>query len=76
MAHGGARKGAGRKPNADELKLIEKLKPLEEAAFAALKKGVEAGDFKYLQLYLNYYYGKPKETKDIKINEDLPLFID
>lgn len=76
MAHGGARKGAGRKSKADEINLIEKLSPLEDAAFNALKAGVEKGDFKYVQLFYNYYAGKPKETKDITINEDTPLFID
>lgn len=76
MAHGGKRQGAGRKPKADELNLIEKLTPLEDAAYQALKKGVESGDFKYVQLFYNYYAGKPRETKDIHINEDTPLFID
>ena len=76
MAHGGARKGAGRKSKAEEVSLIEKLSPLEDIAFEALKKGVQNGDFKYVQLFYNYYAGKPKETKDITINEDLPLFID
>ena len=73
--NGGIRKGAGRKPKADELNLIEKLSPLEDAAFKALKTGVEKGDFKFIQLYYNYYAGKPRETKDITINEDVPLFI-
>ena len=76
MAHGGKRQGAGRKSKADEINLIEKLSPLEDAAYQALKKGVESGDFKYVQLFYNYYAGKPKETKDITINEDTPLFID
>ncbi len=76
MAHGGNRSGAGRKPKADELSLIEKLTPLEDAAYQALKAGVEKGDFKFVQLYYNYYAGKPRETKDITINEDKPLFID
>ena len=76
MAHGGKRQGAGRKSKADEINLIEKLSPLEDAAYLALKAGVEAGDFKYVQLFYNYYAGKPKETKDITINEDTPLFID
>jgi len=76
MAHGGKRQGAGRKPKADELNLIEKLTPLEDAAYQALKAGVEKGDFKYVQLFYNYYVGKPRETKDITINEDTPLFID
>jgi|TARA_R100000084_G_scaffold32406_3_gene12848 hypothetical protein len=76
MAHGGKRQGAGRKSKADEINLIEKLSPLEDAAYIALKEGVERGDFKYVQLFYNYYAGKPKETKDITINEDTPLFID
>ena len=76
MAHGGKRQGAGRKPKADELNLIEKLTPLEDAAYQAVKAGVEKGDFKYVQLFYNYYAGKPRETKDITINEDTPLFID
>ncbi len=76
MAHGGKRQGAGRKPKADELNLIEKLTPLEDAAYQALKAGVEKGDFKYVQLFYNYYAGKPRETRDITINEDTPLFID
>ena len=76
MAHEGKRQGAGRKSKADEINLIEKLSPLEDAAYIALKEGVERGDFKYVQLFYNYYAGKPKETKDITINEDTPLFID
>lgn len=76
MAHGGKREGAGRKSKAEEINLIEKLSPLEDAAYQALKKGVESGDFKYVQLFYNYYAGKPRETKDITINEDIPLFID
>ena len=74
--NGGKREGAGRKPKSEESKLIEKLSPLEPLAFAALKNGLEKGDFKYVQLYYNYVEGKPKETKDIHINEDIPLFID
>ena len=74
--NGGAREGAGRKPKAEEVALIEKLTPLEPLAFEALMKGLEKADFKYVQLFYNYYAGKPRETKDITINEDLPLFID
>jgi len=74
--NGGSRSGAGRKPKSDEINLIEKLSPLEDIAFEALKEGVKKGDFKYVQLFYNYYAGKPRETKDISINEDVPLFID
>ena len=34
-------------------------------AYAALKKGLEVGDFKFVQLFFAYYAGKPKESKDI-----------
>ena len=74
--HGGKREGSGRKAKAEEIKLVEKLTPLEPLAFEALKKGLEKGEFKYVQLYYNYVAGTPKETKDIHINEDVPLFID
>jgi len=76
MGHGGKREGSGRPSKAEEINLIEKLSPLEDAAYKALKEGVEKGDFKYVQLFYNYYAGKPRETKDININEDVPLFVD
>lgn len=72
----GGNKTAGRKSKADEVALIEKLTPLEPLAFAALMKGLEQSDFKYVQLFYNYYAGKPRETKDITINEDIPLFME
>ena len=74
--NGGKREGSGRKPKDEELKLVEKLTPLEPLAFKALKNGLEKGEFKYVQLYYNYVAGKPRETKDIHVNEDVPLFID
>ena len=74
--HGGKREGSGRKAKTEEVQLIEKLKPLEDLAFEALKEGLQKKDFKFVQLYYNYFAGKPKETKDIHINEDVPLFID
>lgn len=72
--NGGARDGAGRPKKADEVAMIEKLTPMEDAAYKALKKGVENGDFKFIQLYFNYYAGKPKETKDITLNNEQPIF--
>lgn len=66
----------GRKPKADEVKLVEKLSPLEDDALKALKKGVASGDINWIRLYLSYYIGKPKETKDITINEDVPIFLE
>ena len=71
---GGARPGAGRPSKAEEVKLIERLGPLEGKAFEALKRGIESGDFKYVQLFYHYYAGKPRETKDITLNTEQPLF--
>ena len=71
---GGKREGSGRKSKAEEVQLIERLTPLEDKAFAALQKGIESGDFKYVQLFYHYYAGKPRETKDITLNAEQPLF--
>ena len=70
----GGNKNAGRKSKSEEVKMIERLTPLEPKAFEALEKGVEEGDFKFVQMFYNYYAGKPKETKDISITSEQPLF--
>ena len=70
----GGHKTAGRKSKAEEIQMIERLSPLEPKAFKALEKGVEEGDFKFVQMFYNYYAGKPKETKDISITSEQPLF--
>lgn len=71
---GGAREGAGRPSKATEVALIEKLTPLEPLAFSALEKGLEKGDFKFTQLFYNYYAGKPRETKDVTLTTEQPIF--
>ena len=70
----GGNKNAGRKSKSEEVQMIERLTPLEPKAFEALEKGIENGDFKYVQMFYNYYAGKPKETKDISITSEQPLF--
>ena len=64
MAHGGKRAGAGRKPKADELKLIEKLDSLidKDAVITKLLQMIEDDSFPALKLYMEYRFGKPKET--------------
>ena len=54
--------------------MIERLSPMQDKAYKALEQGVENGDFKFVQLYFNYYAGKPKETKDITLNTEQPIF--
>jgi len=56
--NGGARDGAGRKPKADEVKLIERLTPLADEAFQALKEGLQNRDSAMIKLYFEYFYGK------------------
>jgi DNA-binding Lrp family transcriptional regulator len=75
---GGKRKGSGRKPKSQEQDLIEKLDNIiqEEEVIKQLKELIAHGDLRAIQLYLNYRRGRPRETKDIHINEDVPLFID
>ena len=75
---GGKRKGAGRKPKVQEQDLIDKLDSMidKEQVIKTLGEKALNGDMRALGLYMGYRYGKPKETKDIHINEDVPLFID
>jgi|TARA_R110000787_G_scaffold33296_2_gene87156 hypothetical protein len=70
----GGHSNGGRKPKAEEVKLIERLTPLEPQAYTALKKGIERGEFKFIQMFYHYYAGKPRETKDITLNTEQPLF--
>lgn len=64
--NGGARPGSGRKSKAEELKLIEKLSPMEPTAMKALEAGVKKGEFPYLKLFFEYYFGRPTEIIDLE----------
>jgi hypothetical protein len=59
--NGGARKGAGRKPKAEEQKLIEKLSPLADAGYKALKNALTEEQGWAVKLFFEYMYGKPKQ---------------
>jgi hypothetical protein len=67
---------AGRKSKSEEMQLIEMLNKHidKDEAIKVLKAKIDEGDFKALQMYMNYMYGKPKETKDVTINAEQPLF--
>ena len=66
MARGGKREGAGRKPKIEELELIEKLDNImdSDVALKKLKQLILDDNFNALKLYLEYRFGKPKETID------------
>lgn len=72
--NGGKRDGAGRKPKAEEQALIEKLTPLEPKAFKALSNAISEEHSWAVKLYFEYVYGKPRETKDLNIVSEQPLF--
>lgn len=63
--NGGARPGAGRKPKATELELIERLSPLDDIALKALEKGVKSGEYNFIKLFMEYRFGKAKETVNL-----------
>lgn len=56
---------AGRKPKADERKLIEKLSPLEDKAHKALEKAIQERHGWAIKMYFEYMYGKPKESIEV-----------
>lgn len=65
--HGGARPGGGRKPKADEIKLIEQMDAIAapSEAWAALWAKVQDGDTQAIKTWLEYRYGKPKQQLDV-----------
>jgi hypothetical protein len=75
-SNGGKRENAGRKSKSEEMQLVEMLNKHidKDEAIVKLKLMIDEGDFKAIQLYMNYMYGKPKETKDISISSEQPLF--
>jgi hypothetical protein len=71
----GGHPNAGRKPKAEEQELIEKLAPLEPLALKALEKALKEDKPWAVRLFLNYKWGKPRETKEIQMeSQDVPIF--
>jgi hypothetical protein len=64
----GGNKNAGRKPKAEEQKLIEKLTPLVNKAYKALENGLNQDQSWAVRLYFEYMYGKPKQSVDVTTN--------
>lgn len=72
--YNGGNKNAGRKPKAEEQKLIEKLTPLQNKAFKALENAIDEEHSWAVRLYFEYMYGKPKEKVEITKIKEQPLF--
>lgn len=67
---------SGRRPDDVNLAIIERLTPLDDTAFEMLKQGIEAGDFKFIRLYFEMRWGKPKQMTEVTVtnSEPPPLF--
>jgi hypothetical protein len=68
--NGGKRDKAGRKPKAEEQKLIEKLSPLMPSAYKALKNALADDESWAVKLAMEYFYGKPRQQMDITTDGD------
>ena len=73
---GGAREGAGRKPKADEIKLIDTMDAIcvPDAIWAKLAEKAASGDTNAIKTWLSYRYGMPKQTVDTNTNLTVDSF--
>lgn len=64
--NGGARKGAGRKPKADEIKIIEQMDAVAapKEVWQRLFNKVKEEDVQAIKTWLGYRFGQPKQTID------------
>jgi hypothetical protein len=64
---GGYIPGSGRKPKADEIKIIEQMDAIAvpEQAWKALWDRCQDGDIQAIKCWLNYRFGMPKQVLDV-----------
>ena len=69
--HGGKRKGAGRKPKADELTMIESMDATKapKEVWEKLAERVDEGDTQAIRAWLSYRYGQPRQTVDLQSSD-------
>lgn len=62
----GGHKTAGRKSKSEEFKLIEKLDSIKTPKWVLdrLFEHIEEGNFKAVELYMGYRFGKPTQSHD------------
>jgi hypothetical protein len=61
----GGHSNGGRKPKAEEQKLVEKLTPLIGKGYKALESGLDNDQSWAVKLFFEYLYGKPKQSVDV-----------
>ncbi len=64
----------GRPSKAEEHHLIETLTPFHSDAIEAFKKAVQEEEAWAIKLYMEFFYGKPKQSIDQNVTLDQPLF--
>ena len=65
---------SGRKPKSAEMALVDQLSIYDSVAQDKLIELIKGGNMKAISLFYAYRYGKPRETKDVKIISEQPLF--
>ena len=70
---GGKRENAGRKPKAEERKIIEKLSPLEDTVLKKFKSSINCGEKWAIELYFKYMYGLPKQITEVDLKGDINI---
>lgn len=76
--NGGAREGAGRRPKADEIKVIEQMDAVmvPEKVWESLSKRVKEGNTNAIKTWLQYRFGMPKQIiEQTNINPDRPNIV-
>ena len=65
----------GRPPKADEIALIEKLDEFidKDRVIQILEALCLEGNIKAITLYMNYRYGRPKESMTMTVNKETPI---
>jgi hypothetical protein len=65
--HGGKRENAGRKPRADEVRIIETMDAIAapQQAWEALWIKCAEGDTAAIKLWLSYRFGQPKQKVEL-----------
>ena len=68
--NGGHPTNGGRKPKADEIKIIEQMDAvaIPQTVWNALYNKVIEGDTQAIKTWLQYRYGMPKQVTDITTN--------
>jgi len=72
--NGGLRSNAGRKSKVEETELIERLSIYDDHVQVKLFELIDEGDFKAISLFYAYRYGKPRETREVIVQQEIPLF--